>query len=128
VDREALEDLFRPFGPVQIKRMFGGLGVFADGLMFALVTRGELHMKTDGESELLFEAAGSAPFVYEREGRDPVKMGYYTLPEDAYEVEDEFLKWARLAHTSALKAAAAKQRTAGSGKPAIAKKKPHKSA
>jgi DNA transformation protein len=108
MDRETLEDLFRPFGPVQIKRMFGGLGVFADGLMFALVARGELYMKSEPDTEPLFEAAGSRPFAYSRSGRDPVKMGYYRLPEDAFEDGDEFLKWARISHATALKAAAAK--------------------
>ena len=121
MDRESLEDLFRPFGPVQIKRMFGGLGVFADGMMFGLVAGGELYMKSETDTEPLFEAAGSEPFVYSREGRDPVKMGYYKLPEDAFEDEDEFLKWARLAHSTARKAAAVKASGVKARKPASKK-------
>ena len=45
MDRESLEDLFRPFGPVLIKRMFGGWGIFADALMFGLYARGNLYLK-----------------------------------------------------------------------------------
>ncbi|MGE3248502.1 MAG: TfoX/Sxy family protein [Beijerinckiaceae bacterium] len=112
MDRDDLEDLFQPFGPVAIKRMFGGFGVFADGLMFALVARGELYMKTDGETEATFEAAGAKPFVYAREGRAPVKMGYYRLPEEAFEDPEEFLKWARMSHASA-RAAANNSRSRG---------------
>lgn len=110
MDREVLEDLFRPFGPVQIRRMFGGLGVFADGMMFGLVAYGELYMKSEPDTEALFEAEGSEPFVYAREGRAPVKMGYYKLPENAYEDSEEFLEWANLAFASARKAAAEKAR------------------
>ena len=88
------------------QRMFGGLGVFADGMMFALVAYGELYMKSEPETEALFEAAGSTPFVYAREGKEPVKMGYYKLPEDAFEDSHDFLKWARLSFESARKAAA----------------------
>ena len=91
--------------------MFGGLGIFADRMMFALVADGEVYMKSDRDTEALFEAAGSEPFVYSREGRPPVKMGYYKLPGDAYEDEDELLKWANLSFASARNAAAIKQKT-----------------
>lgn len=128
MDRESLEDLFRPFGPVNIKRMFGGLGVFADGMMFALVAYGELYMKSESETEPLFEAAGSEPFVYEREGRSSIKMGYHKLPGDAFEDEDEFLKWARLSFTSARKAAAKKSKSAAKKKPAVKRPASSKSA
>ena len=110
MDQEALEDLFRPFGAVDIKRMFRGLGIFADGVMFALVAHGEVYMKSEPDTEALFETAGSEPFVYSREGRPPVKMGYYKLPGDAYEDADELLRWANLSFASARTAAAAKKK------------------
>ena len=34
MDAEGLKELFAPFGPVAVKRMFGGHGVYADGLVF----------------------------------------------------------------------------------------------
>ena len=33
---EALKELFKPFGEVSVKRMFGGAGVYAEGLCFAI--------------------------------------------------------------------------------------------
>ena len=39
VDLDWLHDLFEPFGPVSIRRMFGGAGVYRDGVMFALGQR-----------------------------------------------------------------------------------------
>ena len=45
--KEFLEDLFDEFGPVTVKRMFGGYGVYHRGLMFALVAEGTLYLKTD---------------------------------------------------------------------------------
>jgi hypothetical protein len=36
MDAESLKALFEPFGPVAVKRMFGGHGVYAAGLCFAI--------------------------------------------------------------------------------------------
>ena len=37
MDAEDIREIFRGLGPVQIRRMFGGQGVYRDDLMFALV-------------------------------------------------------------------------------------------
>ena len=39
MDADTIRDLFANFGPVDIRRMFGGVGVFVDGIMIAIVTR-----------------------------------------------------------------------------------------
>ena len=44
---EFVIELFAPMGPVSVKRMFGGAGVFRDGLMFALIADDTLFLKTD---------------------------------------------------------------------------------
>lgn len=69
MDPEFLKDLFEPFGPVNPRRMFGGLGVFHDGVMIALVADGQLFMKADDRTVTLFEDAGSSPFVYSGKGK-----------------------------------------------------------
>jgi hypothetical protein len=48
VDAEALKALFEPFGSITVKRMFGGSGIYAEGLCFAIETDGEVSLKTDG--------------------------------------------------------------------------------
>jgi DNA transformation protein len=47
MNAEALRELFRPFGEVVIRRMFGGAGVYADGLCFAIEQDGEVFLKVD---------------------------------------------------------------------------------
>ncbi|MBP6813806.1 MAG: TfoX/Sxy family protein, partial [Burkholderiaceae bacterium] len=53
-----LSDVFRHFGPIDVRRMFGGQGVFHQGLMFGLVIDDTLYLKADALSAAGFEALG----------------------------------------------------------------------
>ncbi len=66
MDPEFIRELFAPFGPVTIKRMFGGAGIWSAGLMFALVFDGAIFLKVDETSIPDFAREGSKPFVYTR--------------------------------------------------------------
>ena len=55
-DFDFLTELFAGFGPVAVRRMFSGAGVFADGLMIALVVDGVIYLKADDSFIPLFEA------------------------------------------------------------------------
>jgi DNA transformation protein len=90
---EDLEDLFRPVGPVKVRRLFGGQGVVADGVTFAIEFDGEVYLKADAESAVAFEAAGSRQFSYES-SRGRISVGFWTMPEAAHEDPDELLRWA----------------------------------
>lgn len=81
-------------GPVATRRMFGGAGVFADGIMVALVADAVLYLKTDAETRPRFEAAGLPPFSYERAGKPAVVMSYARCPEEAFDDPDVFRDWA----------------------------------
>jgi len=116
MDRERIEELFAPFGAVAVKRMFGGCGVYADGVFFALEADGEIYLKADAETKAVFEAAGSRPFVYQG-GKKLVTMSYWRLPDEAFEDEDELRRWARLALDAARRAQVAKTAKAGRLKP-----------
>ena len=63
-----LADLFEAFGPVTVRRMFGGHGVFRDGLMFALVVDDALYLKADEQNRAMFESCGLPRFDYARKG------------------------------------------------------------
>jgi hypothetical protein len=75
VEREGLEELFAPFAIVSTRRMFGGHGVYFDGLCFALSLGGDVYLKVDAETQAAFAAADSRPFVYAARGRE-VQVGY----------------------------------------------------
>ncbi|HVL72063.1 MAG TPA: TfoX/Sxy family protein [Beijerinckiaceae bacterium] len=105
MDSESIADLFAPLGPVRIRKMFGGQGVYRGELMFALEAYGELYLKADAETVPLFEAAGSRPFVYEKDGRT-ARMSYWLLPEPAADDPEEASRWGRLAVEAAARTAA----------------------
>lgn len=96
-----------PLGPVEARPMFGGYGVFLDGLMFGLFAGEVLYFKTDPDSEARFRAAGSEPFTFRRKGRT-VAMSYWRAPEACGSDPDALLEWARTGNEAARRAAARK--------------------
>jgi DNA transformation protein len=106
---EQVRELFAELGAVQLKRMFGGLGVYADGLMFGLGADEMLYLKADAITEPAFREAGSAPFSYARKDREAVVFTYWRLPDTAWDDPDEAVRWARLAIEAAHRAAAGKK-------------------
>jgi len=112
MDAEGLKALFEPVGTVSVKRMFGGHGVYADGLCFAVEQGGEVYLKADDEAKAVFANAGSAPFVYTARGK-PMTTSYWRLLASAYDNSDELKRWSELAIEAARRAAAAKTKTAG---------------
>ena len=98
MDTEFINDLFAPFGPVVVRRMFGGAGIYREGLMFALVFDGAIFLRVDVASIPDFEREGSSPFVYTR-AKSPGKIGraslsYWRLPERLYDDPEELGVWA----------------------------------
>jgi DNA transformation protein and related proteins len=102
-------DLFAPWGHVSIKRMFGGLGIYREGLMFALVAYDQLYLKVDDVNRPLFEKAGGKPFTYDGKG-EPVTMSYWTPPSDFVDDEDVMRIFADAAYGAALRAKTGKGR------------------
>jgi DNA transformation protein and related proteins len=83
--------------------MFGGAGIYRDGIMFALVSDGEVYLKSGIATSARFEAAGCRPFVYSRRGTS-VDMSYWSMPDAALDDSDELKIWAGLAFEAALEA------------------------
>ena len=110
MDAERVRELFAAFGPVDVRRMFGGAGVFADGVMFALVASQAIYLRVDDESVLDFEREGAAPFSYRTGEGQRVMKSYWQLPERLYDDEDELAQWARRAHDAARRATMRKGR------------------
>jgi DNA transformation protein len=104
-----LQDLFGKLGPVRVKSMFGGAGVYISELMIGLLDQDEtLYLRVDDETKGRFQAAGSHPFVYSMKDGTELEMGYWRIPEEALEAPDEALDWGRLALDAALRKAASK--------------------
>lgn len=97
-----LQELFQDFGNVSTRRMFGGYGVFFDGLMIGLVADELLYLKVDRQSVERFEKRGLAQFQYPKGGK-LVGLSYYLAPEEAMDDPSEMREWAVIAYESALR-------------------------
>jgi DNA transformation protein and related proteins len=96
MDPDFIRELFAPFRPVAAKRMFGGIGLYAEGLMFGLVFDGVIYFRVDETAIPSFEREGSVPFVYplakHHVGRP--SRHFWRLPERLYDDPDELAVWA----------------------------------
>lgn len=97
-------------GAITIRRMFGGHGIYLDGLFIGLIADDVLYLKTDEQTESEFRAAGSTPFRYTRQGR-VMTLQFWSTPEDAMESPQQMQRWARKAYAAALRASATGYRT-----------------
>jgi DNA transformation protein and related proteins len=108
---EFLHEVFESFGPIQAKRMFGGYGIYHDGLMFGLVIDNQLYLKSDAENLTFFEAQGLGPFLYNMKGK-VVQLSYHQAPEAMLDERELAAQWARRSWDAALRAQAAKAQQA----------------
>lgn len=109
-DPDRFDDLFAPFGRIVVRRMFGGEGLFRDGLMFGLVDAERIFLKTDDKTRPRFVAEGSGPFTYQMKKGEGILTSYYELPDRLYDDPDELAEWARAAFTVALQSSTAKKK------------------
>ncbi len=88
--------------PTTYRKMFGGYGIFHNGLMFALIADNELYLKSDLDSESQFTQLNLKPFTYYKKGK-PYHMHYHQAPEAFFEDEATTQLWAKNAYSCALR-------------------------
>lgn len=96
-----VSDDYRDFVLEQLRRatpaavthraMFGGVGIYADGLFFALMDDDTTYLKVDDGNRAAFEARGMGPFLPYGDPSRP--MRYYRLPAEALEEPAELAGW-----------------------------------
>jgi DNA transformation protein len=91
--------------------MFGGIGLYAEGLFFALMDGQRLYLKVDDGNRPTFEARGLGPFLPYGDPERP--MQYYPVPEDVLEDPVTLRAWVEAALEVARRAAAAKAARGG---------------
>jgi DNA transformation protein and related proteins len=111
MEDDDLHDLFAAFGPITIKRMFGGKGFYADGFILGVVVDGDVYLKGDAETSPAMEEAGGERWVYAKDGRK-VNMPYWRVPASAMDDPEDMAVWARAALGASRRAEAAKARKA----------------
>ena len=91
--RDFVVDQLADLGGVTARAMFGGMGLYRDGLFFGIIARDALYLKVDDTNRQDYARAGSEPFKpYEdRSGT----MEYYAVPLEVLESAPELVAWAR---------------------------------
>lgn len=83
---ERAVDLFQTLGQVTWRKMFGGVGIFIEDSMFALVdSAGRLHLKVDDSNKDRFVEADASKHT---------RMPYYSVPDFVLDDDRELLDWA----------------------------------
>ncbi|HSE28005.1 MAG TPA: TfoX/Sxy family protein [Gemmatimonadales bacterium] len=86
-----LEQLGRVAPAVTGRAMFGGVGIYSDGRIFALVDDDILYLKADDLTRPDFEAEGMGPF--RPFGPDGEVMQYWRLPDGVLEDTELLAPW-----------------------------------
>lgn len=108
MDDDHIREMFEGLGPVTIRRLFGGKGIYHAGLIVAIDFGDEILLKADATSAPLFAETGARQWTYESQRRPPVLMPYWSIPDEALDDPETLAHWVRLAFEAALRSGAAK--------------------
>lgn len=93
----------RPLGPVTAKRMFGGHGLFLNGVMFGLIVWDTLYFKVDEINRPDYEVRGLGPFAYVSQRGQSTTMSYNEAPHESLDDPEILKRWASDAYAAALR-------------------------
>ena len=140
MDSDHIRELFSQFRPVEVRRMFGGVGISAEGLTFAIAFEGVIYLRANLEMVPELKERGSKPFVYpyakyRRVRKNPDAAPFWRMPEHLYDDPTEAARWAERALEIARRSKTGKRTKSGGKKLAVkapagklpAKKRPSKS-
>ena len=90
-------------GPVTVRRMFGGAGLYCDGRIFGVVAEDVAYLKVDDSNREDFVKAGSCPFNPYPELAKGKSSSYYEIPPDVLENPTLLAEWAQRSRAIARK-------------------------
>lgn len=122
------DNLFAEFGPIRLRRFFGGEGIVADDVMIGMVFSDVIYFKTDEETRKAFVAEKTKPFSFlKRSTGETIVTTWFALPDRLYDDPEELAQWARAALAVARKAETKKRKPAAKKnamKTKVVKRKP----
>lgn len=105
---EYIQELLGSDRPTTARAMFGGWGLYREGLMCGLVADDTLYLKADDANAADFDAQACEAFVFTTKDGREMAMSYRRLPEAALEDGELMAHWMDLALAAALRADQAK--------------------
>lgn len=108
--RDAVVSHLNQVAPVTARGMFGGYGLYIEGIMFALIAYEAVYFKVDDGNREDFERLGMSPFTYVSKGK-PIKMSYYEIPPSIWQDLPTLAQWVDRAHAAARRVKRGKSRS-----------------
>lgn len=97
-DPHRFDDLFQDFGPIALRRFFGGEGIYSGDVMIGMVFDDKIYFKTDKETRKAFVGERTKPFTFKKSSTgETVVTGWFALPERLYDDPEELAQWAQKA-------------------------------
>ena len=97
-DPHRFDDLFQVFGPIALRRFFGGEGIYSGDIMIGMVFDDRIYFKTDELTRKDFLAERTKPFTFKKTSTgETVVTGWFALPDRLYDDPDDLAGWARKA-------------------------------
>ncbi len=107
------DDLFAAFGPVALKRFFGGEGIFAGDTMIGMVFDDVIYLTTDEETRKAFVAQKCKAFKFKKRSTgEIISTHWYSVPDRLCDDPEELAQWARAALTVASRSQTARKKQA----------------
>jgi DNA transformation protein len=123
--REYVADQLAALSGLVVKRMFGGVGLYCEALMFGVIDDDVVYLRVDDETRPEFVKRGMPAL---RPVRNKVSENYFALPEDVLADSEELMRWAKRAIRAAASPTAAAARKQSARKSAASKKGERKAA
>lgn len=95
-------EILSPHGDITSKPMFGGYGIYKNGVIVAFIAYDELYFKVDKSNKSQYEDFDSEPFIYEAKGKKTT-MSYWKVPMEILENEDKIGIWLDQSYEISLK-------------------------
>jgi DNA transformation protein len=121
-DPHRFDDLFSEFGPIKLRRFFGGEGIYAGDVMIGMIFDDIVYFKTDEATRKDFAAHKTEAFSFHK-GKELIVTTWFAIPDGLYDDPDDLARWARDAHRVALASPAAKEKARKAVSPARPKRK-----
>ena len=99
-----LDDAMNGIPGITARAMFGGYGLYKDGVIFGIIADDELYFKTGDSNQKDYTSAGSRPFTYEGKKGKKIALSYWEVPSDVLENREEIEVWINKAVKVSLKA------------------------
>lgn len=85
---------FASLGNIHSRSQFGGYSLSANGIMFALVSEGELYLRANQENEKIFGLMGMESLIYRKRGI-AISLRYFKVSESLWDESERLLGLAK---------------------------------